>query len=64
MFSQLLHQEQGPVLKKLSDAVAPALVALATDSLPHEMLFPIECTDMALLRSLPKGLLGGLENLF
>ncbi|KZM21683.1 ribonuclease III [Ascochyta rabiei] len=56
-FSQLLFQEQGPLLKSLSQFVEPSLVALATCSLGSGTVYPMELLDLQCLGSHPKGLL-------
>lgn len=55
VFSDLLYQQQGLFLKRLSRAVEPAVIALVTGSLVSRCSFPIENADAELLESLPKG---------
>jgi hypothetical protein len=54
-FSDLLYRQQGLFLKRLSQAVEPATMALVSGKLASENLFPIENTDARLLERLPKG---------
>ncbi|PSN59038.1 hypothetical protein BS50DRAFT_626929 [Corynespora cassiicola Philippines] len=53
--SDLIWQQQGPILKELSGAIAPALLALIDGSLIHEDYYPIEQTAVDILENLPKG---------
>jgi hypothetical protein len=57
LFTRLLHQEQGPLLKGLSEAVAPALTTLATFRLGYQTEFPFHNTDLMRLRDVPKAAL-------
>jgi hypothetical protein len=57
LFTRLLHQEQGPLLKELSEAVAPALATLATFRLGYQTEFPFQNTDLKRLRDVPKAAL-------
>jgi hypothetical protein len=54
-FSNLLYQQQGLLLMKLSQAVEPAVMALVTGKLASKSLFPIEKADARLIEGLPKG---------
>jgi len=56
-FANLLFQEQGPLLKSLSQFVEPSLLALATSSMQSGILYPVERLDIQWLSSHPKGLL-------
>lgn len=54
-FANLLYEQQGSLLMKLSQALEPALIALVTGSIPDEGLYPIEYADVRMLELLPKG---------
>jgi hypothetical protein len=57
LFTRLLHREQGPLLKRLSEAVAPALTTLATFSLGYQRELGFESTDLRRLKDVPKAAL-------
>ena len=56
-FATLLEKEQGPLLRKLSNAVAPTLLALAAFYQGHNMDPPPSLVDIESLKDTPKALL-------
>lgn len=56
-FVGLLHQEQGPLLLRLSKFVETSLLAVATCSLRTHTTCPVERIDISYLENVPKGLL-------
>lgn len=56
-FATLLEKEQGPLLRKLSNAVAPTLLALAAFYQSQDMDPPPSLVDVESLRYIPKALL-------
>jgi hypothetical protein len=56
-FAMLLEEKQGPLLRKLSNAVAPTLSALAAFYQGHDMDLPPSLIDIESLKDKPKALL-------
>jgi hypothetical protein len=54
MFSRLLSQEQGSILKPLSAAIEPSLTTLINGLTPTRF-FPLEDVGVEMIRNLPKG---------
>jgi hypothetical protein len=53
----LLKEKQGPLLRKLSNAVAPTLSALAAFYQGHDMDLAPSLVDIESLKDIPKALL-------
>ena len=56
-FAALLEEKQGPLLRKLSNAIAPALSALAAFYQGHDINIPPSLIDVESLKNTPKALL-------
>jgi hypothetical protein len=56
-FAALLEEKQGPLLRKLSDAIAPALLALAAFHQGHDVDLLPDPIDVESLKNTPKALL-------
>ena len=56
-FAMLLEEKQGPLLRKLSNAVTPALSALAAFHQGHDMDLPPSLIEIESLKDRPKALL-------
>lgn len=56
-FTTLLEENQGQLLRTLSNAVAPTLLALAAFYQGQEMDPPLSLVDVESLKDRPKGLL-------